>query len=217
MYGPRPRFGRCASIIACIVFMSGCSTLDQVSGPEQAPSSPAFIAGQLSSSDSAQDQQGEDQQGSVAVPVPRGLDGSALIGSPLPSGSLSGLLACPAQPEWTDEEAIGPEGGVLRIGPHRLYIPAGALDSTVVITATAASDSAVSVLLQPEGLTFNVPARLTLDYSHCPLIASLLAKRIAYTTDDLDDVIQMLRSSDDLYHRKISASLDHFSRYAVAW
>jgi hypothetical protein len=217
MYGTRPRFGRRALVIACIVFLSSCSTLDNVSGPEQSPSTHAFDAVQLSSSDGTQDQQDEDEQGSVAVPVPRGLDGSALIGSPLPPGSLSGLLACPVQPEWTDQEAIGPQGGVLRIGPHRLYIPAGALDSTVVITATAASDSAVSVVFEPEGLAFNVPARLTLDYSHCPLIASLLVKRIAYTTDDLDDVIQMLRSSDDLYHRKVSASLDHFSRYAVAW
>jgi hypothetical protein len=130
---------------------------------------------------------------------------------------MSGLLSCPIQPEWTDQQAIGPEGGTLRVGPHRLKIPAGALESTVVITATAASDSAVSVTFQPEGLTFNVPARLTLDYAHCPLISTLMTKRIAYTTDDGQDVLQMLSSTDDLYRHKVSAELDHFSRYAVAW
>lgn len=219
MYGSRSRFGRRASIIACIIFLSSCSTLDRVSGPEQSPAAPEFDALNTQGSASTQDQQGDqDQQGSASLPTASGVDGApGLIGSPLPPGILSGLLACPVQPEWTDEEEIGPEGGMLKIGPHKLFIPAGALDSTVVISAKAEADSAVSVTFQPEGLTFNVPARLTLDYSHCPLIASLLAKRIAYTTDDLDDVIQMLHSSDDLYHRKVSANLDHFSRYAVAW
>jgi hypothetical protein len=217
MCGTRTRFGRRASLIACIIFLSSCSTLDKVSGPEQSPATPQFGV-DFSSVDSDQDQQDDqDEQGSELTPTPTGLDGYGLIGTPMPPGIMSGLLACPVQPEWSDEETIGPEGGTLRIGPHRLVIPEGALDSTVVITATSEADSAVSVTFQPEGLTFNEPAKLTLDYSHCPLIASLLAKRIAYTSNDLEHVIQKLDSDDDLYRRKVSADLDHFSRYAVAW
>ncbi len=213
MYDSHARLRCRASILACIIFLSSCTTLDNVSGPEQPASTPEFaVADGVSGSDSV-----PSQESSASLPAPVGLDAPVLIGMPLPSGILSGLLTCPVQPEWSDEEAIGPEGGTLRIGPHRLEIPAGALDSTVVITATAAADSAVSITFEPEGLTFNEPARLTLDYSHCPLIASLMAKRIAYTTDDLHDVLQMLHSNDDLFRRKVSANLDHFSRYAVAW
>ncbi len=74
----------------------------------------------------------------------------------------------------------------------------------------------VSVQFAPEGLAFSVPARLTLSYAALPLIPSLLPKRVVYTTDVLE-LLQLLLSSDDLLHREVSADLDHFSRYAVAW
>jgi hypothetical protein len=95
-------------------------------------------------------------------------------------------------------------------------VPPGALDSVVVISGVAAADSVVSVRFAPEGLTFSRPARLTLSYASCPLVWSLLPKRVVYTTDALE-LLQLLLSSDDLLHRKVSADLDHFSRYAVAW
>jgi hypothetical protein len=45
----------------------------------------------------------------------------------------------------------------------------------------------------------------------------LQLKRIAYTTDDLDDLLNLLPSIDDLLGQRVSASLEHFSRYAVSW
>lgn len=142
------------------------------------------------------------------------------LGSILGRGGLLGsgvnLLNCPDQPAAQAEKAIGPEGGTLDVGPHRLVVPAGALDSTVVISGVAVADSVVSVQFGPEGLTFSQPARLTLSYAACPLIPSLLPKRVVYTTDALE-LLQLLLSSDDLLHRQVSADLDHFSRYAVAW
>jgi hypothetical protein len=131
-------------------------------------------------------------------------------------GSVTSLLACPATPGAQAEETIGPEGGTLQIGPHRLVVPPGALDTLVTISGVAVADSVVSVQFQPEGLTFSRPARLTLSYAACPLIPSLLPKRIVYTTDALE-LLELLVSSDDLLHLKLSANLDHFSRYAVAW
>lgn len=178
-----------ASLIAVLFLLSSCSTVDTVAGPEQSSTKPS-------------------------LDLIGGLPG--FPGGGLGDGLLSGLLACPSQPEWAGEEEIGPEGGTLRIGPHKLYVPPGALEDSVLISGTASSDSVVSVSLQPEGLTFAVPARLTLNYSHCPVIASLLPKRIAYTSDVLD-LLQILNSDDDPFRRRVSADLDHFSRYAVAW
>ena len=99
-----------------------------------------------------------------------------------------------------------------------LTIPAGALSQNVVITAEAPSDSVRSVRLLPEGLTFapGKPARLSLSYSGCSLLGTLAPKRIAYTTDLLE-LLQLLPSIDDLLRRRVSAPLEHFSRYAVSW
>jgi hypothetical protein len=57
---------------------------------------------------------------------------------------------------------------------------------------------------------------LTLDYSSCPLGRLRILKRIAYTTDKLD-ILSFLLSRDNLLLMRVSAHLEHFSKYAVAW
>ena len=157
-------------------------------------------------------------------------DGPTGLGDPSPSALLgsgggllgtqigSGLLACDPLPYASASETIGPEGGTLVVGPHRLTIPAGALAAPVVITAEAPVGTVNSVQLQPEGLQFaqGRPARLTLSYANCPLLGRLLPKRIAYTTDLLE-ILSYVLSVDDLLNKKVTGALEHFSRYAVAW
>lgn len=131
---------------------------------------------------------------------------------------LKGLLKCDPMPYASARKLIGPRGGTLQIGPHTLVVPAGALSAPTWIRGQAPTDSVNSVRFFPEGLTFNPknPARLTLDYSNCSLLRNLLPKRIVYTTERLR-VLELLASIDDLLRRKVSANLEHFSRYAVAW
>ena len=129
---------------------------------------------------------------------------------------LSGLLACEPQPYARQVQVVGPTGGTIRVGGHTLVIPAGALSTSVTITAEAPSDVVASVRFQPEGLRFQRPATLTLDYSSCPLGRLQILKRVAYTTDRLD-ILSFLLSRDDLLRMRVSADLEHFSRYAVAW
>ncbi len=130
----------------------------------------------------------------------------------------TGLLACQARPYASASQVIGPEGGTLRVGRHVLQIPAGALATPTRITAEAPSDPVASVRLSPEGLHFAAgrKARLTLDYSNCPLGALQLLKRVAYTTERLN-ILSYLLSQDNILLRRISTNLEHFSRYAVAW
>ena len=73
------------------------------------------------------------------------------------------LLSCPGATQRLKREADDwhPKGGTLD-GLHLLF------------------------QFQPEGLAFSMPARLTLSYAGCPLIPSLLPKRIVYTTDALE-------------------------------
>jgi hypothetical protein len=142
------------------------------------------------------------------------LSGNGLLGTPI----AAGLLACDPLPYAADSATIGPDGGTLVIGRHTLAVPAGALATPVLIRGEAQVGTVNSVTLQPEGLHFapGKPAKLTLSYANCPLLGRLLPKRIAYTTDLLA-ILSYVPSLDDLLGRTVTGSLEHFSRYAVAW
>jgi hypothetical protein len=71
-----------------------------------------------------------------------------------------------------------------------------------------------SVRFSPEGLQFQKPAVLTLNYQNCRNID--VPKAVVYTTDGLV-VREILQSLDILRLRIIAAPIDHFSRYAVAY
>ena len=140
------------------------------------------------------------------------VDGTTVTRLPL----LTTLLTCEVLPVEHTEQLVGPAGGTIAIGPHRLVIPRGALQREVLITAAITGDAASTVRFTPEGLEFRRAATLTLSYRHCPLIRSLLPKRVAYTTDDLR-ILELLRSIDFLWRKEVSAPIDHFSKYAVAY
>ena len=139
-------------------------------------------------------------------------------GGLLGTGLGARLLRCDSIPAVHAESVIGPDGGTLVIGPHRLEVPAGALDDTVTITADVPSDSVNSIKFAPQGLAFDAghPARLTMSYANCPVLAQLLPKRIAYTTDLLQ-ILDLLVSVDNTLLHRVSADVGHFSRYAIAW
>lgn len=129
---------------------------------------------------------------------------------------LSGLLTCYPRPQSSGQALIGPAGGTLRVGPHTLVVPAGALTVPTLISGVSPSDPVASVEFQPSGLRFQRTAKLTLDYSNCPLGGLQLLKRVAYTSDDLD-IISYLLSLDNILLRRVTGDVNHFSRYAVAW
>ena len=147
---------------------------------------------------------------SVAAPVASAPESDLLW-------SLRGtLLKCSPLPAATASATIGASGGVIQVGPHRLAVPAGALPSSVTITASFPSDTLNRVEFQPHGLQFNKPATLTMGYAHCGALAKILPKRIAYLDANLN-VLELLLSLDQLWLQQVSTRLDHFSEYAVAW
>lgn len=127
-----------------------------------------------------------------------------------------GLLTCSPLPAARTQATIGPEGGTIRVGPHALVIPRGALRAPVTITAYAPSSTTNRVNFQPHGLVFERPTALTMSYANCDLLGSLLPKRIAYVDGRLT-ILEYLLSVDDLLNRRVTGRLDHFSEYAVAW
>jgi len=129
-------------------------------------------------------------------------------------GSVTDLLLCSPQPYAITSQDIGLNGGVLRVGSHSLVIPANALQQTVTITAEQVRGKTNSVRFSPEGLQFERPAVLTMNYGNCELV--LVQKKIVYTDETLK-VLEVLRSLDLFRSKSVSAPIDHFSRYAVAY
>ena len=73
----------------------------------------------------------------------------------------------------------------------------------------------VNYRLEPSGLRFARPARLTLSYAHCGL-PPLLGLAAIVQVDDALRILEVL-PSQLLPGREIAAPLEHFSNYAVAW
>jgi hypothetical protein len=129
-------------------------------------------------------------------------------------GSVTDLLLCSSQPYAVESEWIGPEGGILYVGTHRLVIPRNALSHRVRITAEQIPGKTNSVRFSPEGLQFERPAVLTMTYNNCALV--LLQKKIVYTDEQLK-ILEVLRSLDLFRNKSVTAPIDHFSRYAMAY
>jgi hypothetical protein len=154
------------------------------------------------------------------------------------------IAACAPSLADSISQVIGVGGGTISLGSQTLVVPAGALSSDVSILMQILPDSASSVLLEPQGLTFAAgkPAVLTLSFDQClvpsPLVASLNGNhhnhhnhghhhghsgspvpadmQVVYTTDALQ-ILELLPSVVDSVSGNVSAELSHFSRYAVAW
>ena len=133
------------------------------------------------------------------------------------TGLLGSVLACPNYRHYETTQTVGPYGGYIQTGPASLYIPPGALDRYVRITATVPVDNrATYVQFEPHGLQFARPTALTMSYSNCGLLASK-PKQIVYIDEDQSlQVLEALPSIDDWWRKKVTGKLDHFSSYAVS-
>ena len=128
--------------------------------------------------------------------------------------SVVGLLTCPLQSQLKSTAYIGPLGGSIAVGYHKLVIPAGALTQTVQITATQVSGTAIDVDFQPHGLKFSSPATLRLSYGGCTVPPDGL-QSVVYLNDS-NQIIELRPSTDDSTKDVVIAPINHFSGYAVA-
>lgn len=112
-----------------------------------------------------------------------------------------------------DMAVIGPQGGSLEVGHHKLVIPRGALTQNTLITMERPSSLLIEVEFSPHGTTFLVAPTLELDYSECYLPADH-EYRVAYTSEN-GKVLEYAVSADKGGH--VQAYIWHFSRYAIAY
>ena len=143
-----------------------------------------------------------------------GLVGGILDGAVSSVLNVTDLLVCSSQPYQITRKTIGYEGGTIQVGTHTLVIPRGALRRQTTITAEQMPGRTNSVRFSPEGLQFERPAGLVMNYRNCLVV--LLKKKIVYTDESLK-VLEVLRSLDLFGAKTVTAPIDHFSRYAVAY
>ncbi len=122
---------------------------------------------------------------------------------------------CKPQKYQGSIKIIGPDGGTIRVGHLELYIPPGALTHEAVITAELPWSVLVDVHLSPAGLQFVSSATLTLNYEHCrePVDFEF---RVVYINENYN-ILEWPVSQDDKKRNEVSAYIDHFSKYAVAY
>ena len=125
-----------------------------------------------------------------------------------------GLVSCNVQTTHTGSAEIGPMGGVVWVGPHRLFVPPYALHEKVRITAVAPKGQYVQIQFEPEGLQFRKPTLLSMSYSECSLLSPLRLK-IVYVNDRFE-ILEVLPTVTSLLTRTANAPVDHFSRYMLA-
>ncbi len=127
---------------------------------------------------------------------------------------IKGLLACNVTESYSTTQAVGPNGGTIRVGPHTLVIPQNALSETTKITATAPAGQIVEVEFQPHGLKFQKKTTLTMSYRDCGVLRGVVPQ-IVYA-DEENNIVERLLSFIDLFRRTVSAKTDHFSSYILA-
>src|SRR5918997_6619711 len=149
-------------------FTVSCTSADSPTGPElsQQSEQPSQLLGDLLGGDL--------------------LSGDGLVGDVLksPVGTLldvTDLLVCSSQSYQRSSETIGYEGGTIQVGTHSLVIPRGALRRQTTITAEQMPGRTNSVRFSPEGLQFERPAGLVMNYRNCLVV--LLKKKIVYTDE----------------------------------
>ncbi len=132
-------------------------------------------------------------------------------------GTAAGLLKCSDLPFAQSSATIGPNGGSISAGPHTLFVPPGALSEPVKITMTVPTGRGVNAVeFAPEGLEFARSASLTMSYANCSLLGNVLPKRIAYVSDNLD-ILYYILSLDNLFAKRVTGQVNHFSDYVIAW
>ncbi len=140
--------------------------------------------------------------------------------SPLASvtGSLQQIPLAQCRPlrNKSVSKKVGPAGGVIDLGSYVLTVPPSALTKVVTISATIPKGETVNmVVFHPDGLVFNTPATLRIDYSNCSVTDPSLL-RVAVVNDSLQ-VLYSLASAVDATTQTVSGTVNHFTNYAIAW
>lgn len=139
---------------------------------------------------------------------------------PLRASSPSAtLIECVVDSTRSVTTTIGPLGGVLQLGAHKISIPLNAVPSPTEFTLTVPASRYMEVEVRANGtehFRFSQPVQLTIDYSRC--VRSDIDKknlRIFYIDRQTKAILEDLGGVDDKTARTVTTDTDHFSGFSV--
>jgi len=110
---------------------------------------------------------------------------------------------------------IGPEGGTLQLGYHRLIVPPGAVSDFVTFQMGYASANAVAVDCVPSPLTFQVPVTMILSYFGTQYEDEDGTPPLSMVYMAAENSFQPVPSVVNPGNLTVTATTDHFSRYII--
>ena len=111
---------------------------------------------------------------------------------------------------------IGPAGGVITHGDHRVVIPAGALDQTIEISFSVPESDTLMFDLSPHGTQFNVPISLIFEYDSANLDGVDVSHlQLVGYYNSASSVWEPMPTTVDAVNDVIIGQTTHFSRYAI--
>lgn len=128
------------------------------------------------------------------------------------AGTASGegnRLPCNVPSDLNGSAVIGPEGGILDVGPHRLIIPAGALTEKVAVSGFVPAGTSIEIHFEPHGLQFRKPAGLILNVASCTD-----APDVVYL-NEVGVIAERIKAIFSSWWHTVAAPIDHFSVYAL--
>lgn len=128
------------------------------------------------------------------------------------------LLICPNSKEVRVEQTIGPEGGTLQVGEHRLVLPKGAVTERVKFTGVLLADRVLKVQFRAngqDGYKFAQPAALTLGYGRCDVQTDPQRLRIYKIDPKTNRILAEMGGKVDPNRRSVTAALNSLSTYTL--
>ena len=124
------------------------------------------------------------------------------------------VAECEPLPYAADVQIVGPDGAMFSVGPHKFYVPKGALTEPTVITVEMPVSNHAELNFSPHGLKFDA-AYVLLSYKHCDVGTS--KRRDVVYTDDSYNILERPASYDAKLYSGVWAAIYHFSAYVVAY
>lgn len=128
------------------------------------------------------------------------------------------LLECPINQTQSTSGTIGVLGGILELDGHSVVLPPGAVLLPTRISLTVPASNHLKVQFQAGGsehFEFLEPISITISYARC---TRSNIDRVTLGIWHIDDQNQLLSNKggyDDKVARRVTATSDHFSNYAV--
>jgi hypothetical protein len=132
------------------------------------------------------------------------------------------LLYCPSDQPQKTSALLGINGGTLSIGGTSVTLPIGALlqdQTSVELSIPAGRYMEVDLTVNGgQHITFPQPVVVTIDYSRCNRLATLLARLSVWNIDtDTKALLQNMGGIDNKLAQSITFTTLHFSGFAIAY